>query len=79
MDQNRLIRFEYDAGDDKVEIHLNENGIVALIEQLEYLRKQKKSDHLHLMTEAWGGDELTGGEVQEGFKLINHVKIYRWD
>lgn len=79
MDQNKLIKFEFDVEGEKIELHLNDEGIDSLIEQLLYLKKEGKNEHLHLMTPAWGGDELSEGKTQEGFNLINHVKIYRWD
>lgn len=72
----KLLTFEYNDTDDKVEIHANELGIEYLIEQLEELLKNK--NHLHLMTPSWGGDELSEEKQGEVNRLINHVKIFNW-
>ena len=51
-------------------------GLDLLIRKLEHLRE--KVDHLHLMTPAWAGQELTeelaGGEQ---YQLINSLRLVR--
>lgn len=51
-------------------------GLDFLISKLEHLRS--KVDHLHLMTPAWAGHELTedlaGGEQ---YQLINSLRLVR--
>ena len=77
MKKNKLLQVEYDESGEKVEIIMNDVGIKELISQLEYLLNQKGPDHVHLMTESWGGDELTEGKCEDGYKLINQMKLYR--
>jgi len=42
------------------------------------LIENKKTDHIHLMTEDWGGIELTNDKQNFNSELINHVKIFNW-
>ena len=44
-------------------IHADAAGLDLLIKSLSHIRKkidENDCEHDHLMTEAWGGDELTG-------------------
>lgn len=66
----------YDDKGEKVELHLDNEGIDFLIEKLQEL-KTTKNDHLHLMTPAWGGNELS--ENENSLNRINHLKIFKWD
>jgi hypothetical protein len=64
-------------------IHADEKGLDILIKSLEEIRNKvraKELEHDHLMTEDWGGRELTSeAQNTEGeTELIHHVKIYGW-
>ena len=48
-------------------------GLNFLILQLQELREI--SGHIHLMTPAWAGNELTENMLGSGNILINHVKV----
>ncbi|NPU99714.1 MAG: immunity protein 32 [Candidatus Omnitrophica bacterium] len=74
---NKLLTFELNNKDERLEIHLNQEGLNDLIAYLENL-KSKYKDHLHLMTDTWGGNELTNEKQGKDNLLINHVKIYIW-
>ena len=51
-------------------------GLDVLIRKLEYLRM--KVDHLHLMTPAWAGQDLTEDLVGgEQYQLINSLRLVR--
>jgi Immunity protein 32 len=60
----------------EVALCFDSEGLDLLIRKLEHLRS--KIDHLHLMTPAWAGHELTedlaGGEQ---FQLINSLRLVR--
>lgn len=58
----------------EVEVFCDSAGLELLIRQLDFLRHG--STHVHLMTPAWAGDELSEKVVGEGNMLINHLKIY---
>ncbi len=61
----------------EVALCFDAEGLDVLIRKLEYLRRSKV-DHLHLMTPAWAGQELTeevaGGQ---GYHLINSLRLVR--
>jgi hypothetical protein len=60
----------------EVALCFDAEGLDVLIRKLEHLRS--KVDHLHLMTPAWAGQELTeelaGGEQ---YQLINSLRLVR--
>jgi len=75
-----MLTFEHSNSDGKIEIHLDEKGIDELTKILSSLSKQANSEHSHLMTEEWGGSELSSEKqnISDNFELINHVKIMFW-
>lgn len=73
----KLLTFELDQ--EKIEIHTNKDGLKYLIDELTNLYNSKKNEHYHLMTPAWGGNELTEEKQNEESNLINHVKIILWN
>jgi hypothetical protein len=76
--EKRLLTFEFDT--DHVEIHGNESGLRYLIEQLQQLidcTKANQFDHIHLMTEEWGGHQLTSTLQGKG-EIIDQVTIVCW-
>jgi immunity protein 32 of polymorphic toxin system len=56
-----------------LELHFDKAGIESLIRQLENLKAV--NSHIHLMTPAWGGKELTEN-THGANKLINHLILY---
>ena len=75
-----LLTFERGEREDVLYVHTDLGGLENLIDELNKLLKsaQKgKSDHTHLMTEGWGGYELSS--ESKGGEMINHVKIYCWN
>lgn len=77
MKKNKLLKVEYDEVGEKVEVIMDKEGIKEMIFHLEYLLEREEPDHVHLMTQSWGGDELTEGPCEEGYRLINQMKLYR--
>lgn len=57
----------------EIEIFCDPEGLNALIEQLEILKKHK--GHVHLMTPSWAGNELTENKQTPESQLIHHVRI----
>lgn len=72
-----LLTFEYDDDNEKIEIHANKKGLDLLKKQIEKLLLNESDTHL--MTPSWGGEELTEEKQGNKTKLINHVKIFRWN
>ena len=83
MKKMHLLTFEKDKEDDQLFIHADSEGIRILLKSLNHLLDKIENgmiDHDHLMTDDWGGWELSN-EIQdkEGkTKLIHHVKIIGW-
>jgi hypothetical protein len=61
---------------DQLEIILDSAGLEALIAQLRFL-KEGRTDHVHLMSEAWGDTHLSKGPQTPANTTIHSVKIYR--
>ena len=55
---SKFLSFEYEAGKE-IRVHLDRTGAEILISALEALLRSETKDHTHLMTESWGGNELT--------------------
>lgn len=74
-----LLSFEVDEKGSCLEIHGDPLGLehlTSVIKKLVAHTKEGNFDHDHLMTPAWGGDELS--EANKGGKVFEHVKIYCW-
>ena len=79
MENDFLLTFELSGNKVELYVHTNLNGLRNLIEELEKLLKsaeKDENDHIHLMTEEWGGYELSS--ESQGDEVLNHVKIYCW-
>jgi hypothetical protein len=59
---------------DEVEIHLDQEGLQSLLSQLMFL-KEGLTDHVHLMSQAWGGAHLTDQPLTSGSVAVRHVKV----
>lgn len=71
-----LLSFEMSKDGDELDVHCDEIGLEklkAVISQLE-----DREQHYHLMTESWGGNELSEEPQSEDGNLINKVTIHRW-
>ena len=65
-----------DASTAEVAICCDEEGLEFLIEKLSHLRGKK--DHLHLMTPAWAGNELSEKKQgNEDYALVNHLRLVK--
>lgn len=74
---DKLLTFELSADSDEIEVHCDLNGLTELIQVLERLKKT--GEHEHLMTPAWGGNELSEEIQGEKTKLINKATFHLWD
>jgi hypothetical protein len=59
---------------EEVEINLDAEGLESLLKQLEFL-KSGRTDHLHLMSESWGGNHLEDSPLKVGNMVVRHLKI----
>jgi hypothetical protein len=58
----------------ELEVYLDDAGLQSLLAQLLFLR-DKRTDHVHLMSEAWGGTHLEDRPQNPDNTNIHHVKI----
>jgi hypothetical protein len=72
----KLLTFELTGDRSQLEIHCNEEGLHDLVSALS--RVLATGEHDHLMTPAWGGNELTEEKQGKGNALINIVTIRLW-
>ena len=77
VDKKAQITFEINEATEAVEIHGNAQSLKELANMLLEIAKSP-NDHTHLMTENWGGSELSENVYGEKNKLINQVKIFCW-
>jgi hypothetical protein len=78
---DHILSFSTDADGDQIFIHADADGLDHLIRSLTHIREKLDKDicdHDHLMTDAWAGSELTQRTLDDGARLIHHVKIYGW-
>jgi hypothetical protein len=59
---------------DELEIHLDQEGLRSFLAQLELL-KGGSTDHIHMMSESWGGAHLAEQPQSTDTVPIHHVKI----
>lgn len=62
------------ATPDEIEINLDAGGLRSLLSQLEFL-KDGRADHVHLMSESWGGTHLEEQPRNDAGTAVRHVKI----
>ncbi|WP_148864691.1 Imm32 family immunity protein [Marinobacter fonticola] len=74
-----MLTFEWDSEAEQLEIHADANGLNDLVSQLLKLAAHSEIDHIHLMTEDWGGDELSSDKQNQGAELVHHVKVFKWE
>ncbi len=76
-----MLTFEYEKSDDALCIHADPESLRCLAASLQDLAEKiekQGSDHVHSMTKAWGGCELSGEAQSETSCLFNHVKVFGW-
>ncbi len=72
-----MLTFEL-SDNECLEIHGDKTGLLKLAKICEELANSITSEHSHLMTEEWGGSELTS--EKQGLKndLVNQLKLFKW-
>ena len=73
-----MLTFEWDKDAEQLEIHADSEGLKELVKHIKKLASVEGNEHLHLMTEDWGGEELSNDKQNEKSELIHHVKIFKW-
>ncbi len=75
---SKQITFELSRDGDCIEIHSNPKGLIYLSD-IFTKAASKGADHTHLMTENFGGNELSTEKSGADNRLINYVKIFCWE
>jgi hypothetical protein len=70
-----IINFEQSL-DDELIIFMDNEGIDKMIDYLSVLKTPTET-HYHLMTESWGGTELTEFQYVNNATLINQVRLQK--
>ena len=70
--------FEWDSKNETLEIHGNREGLERLNGEIALLLAKLTSDHIHLMTKEWGGNELSNEKQCSENEIIHHVKLFNW-
>ena len=71
-----LLAFEKDKEDDRLIIHADSEGVRILIKSLNHLLdkiEKGTADHDHLMTDDWGGWELSNENKIKKIKLNSSI------
>ena len=79
QNENATLSFEWDAENERLEIHGTSEAFTDFAQTLKSLASQEKSDHIHLMTKEWGGSGLSNDKQNAAARLIHHVKILVWE
>lgn len=73
------LTLEIDNNDESLELHLDKEGAIYLKDLIENLIKHNIDDHIHLMTEEYGGNvSVEKQNISSESKLIHHLKIMYW-
>jgi len=59
---------------DQLQIYLDQQGLTDLLAQLKFL-SDRRTDHVHLMAESWGGSHLREEPISVEAVPIRHVKV----
>lgn len=59
---------------DELEIYCDLQGLDSLLDQLRLLR-ERRTDHVHLMSESWGGTHLDERVQRPTNQAIHHVTV----
>ncbi len=76
-----LLTFEVAKHGDELLVHADEGGLRFLAQIASRLADTIAAgeyDHTHLMTEDWGGRELSSGQQGTDSTLFHHVKVIGW-
>lgn len=78
-----MLTFENDPEGEKLDVHADIEGLQYLRSVIDGLIEQSErvgSEHVHLMTEEWGGPGggLSGDKQHPDNQLFNQVKIFCW-
>jgi hypothetical protein len=60
---------------DQLQIYLDREGLADLLAQLKFL-SDDRTDHVHLMSESWGGSHLSEEPMRREAGPIRHVTVY---
>jgi hypothetical protein len=83
MKPDYLLTFESEPDGNVIHVHADSSGLAKLIRILGRLKDRLdggEHDHVHLMTDDWGGSELSS-EIQDlsgETTLVHHVKLHGW-
>jgi hypothetical protein len=78
---DHVLSFATDKNCEQLFIHADGKGLDILIRSLQNIRAKLGQDvceHDHLMTDEWGGTELSERTLPDAIHTIHHVKIYGW-
>ena len=78
---DHILSFATDKDCDQIFIHADVLGLDHLIRSLTHIRQKVAAgicEHDHMMTDAWGGNELTETVTDADAHIVHHVKIYGW-
>lgn len=76
-----ILNFGTDKDGSQVFMHADLAGLDHLIRSLTHIREKVSAgicEHDHMMTDAWGGNELSEKGLDAGTHTVHHVKIYGW-
>ncbi len=77
--KNHVLTFELDPKTRELEIHANIDGLKILREKIDMLIRANSPDHTHLMSQNWGGEEITNQKQSDANEMIKSVKIFKWN
>ncbi len=72
------LQINLEADKEQIYINADKNGLLLLKSMIDSLIEKDECDHVHLMTEKWGGSGLTSNEIVPNTSIVNHLKISVW-
>jgi Immunity protein 32 len=80
---SHLLVFETTQDGDSMTVHADVEGLRSMVKAFQRLldhAERGNPEHDHLMTEDWGGGELSSEpqRTDETVRVVHHVKLYGW-
>lgn len=80
---NHLLVFETSQDGDSLTVHADAEGLRTVVKAFQRLldhAERGNPEHDHLMTEDWGGGDLSSERqgTDKTVRVVHHVKLYGW-
>ncbi|MCX6155554.1 MAG: hypothetical protein NT007_15485 [Candidatus Kapabacteria bacterium] len=75
-----MLTIEYNTISEMLDMHFDNEGAKRFIEDLQLLIKQNRFEQMHLLSEEWGGEDLSSVKLSlsDDVILVNQLRLTYW-